>query len=243
MLMLFYYSRLRGATARKPHNICYNNSMFGIEITDLIKAIGVIGVMAIIFAESGILVGFFLPGDTLLFAAGFLTSQNVMGIGVVPLILLLFISAVAGDSIGYMFGKKVGPKIFKKKDSIFFRQDYLNKAEEFYKQYGPVTIVLARFVPIVRTFAPIVGGAGKMKYQSFLIFNIIGGFLWTAGVVLLGYYAGAFFESQGINVDSLILPVVGLAMLATIASPIIHMLKDKQSRELMLSKIKKILKK
>ncbi|MGD8373476.1 MAG: VTT domain-containing protein [Candidatus Woesebacteria bacterium] len=217
--------------------------MFGIEITDLIKAVGVIGVMAIIFAESGILAGFFLPGDTLLFAAGFLTSQNALGIDVAPLILLLFVSAVAGDSVGYMFGKKVGPKIFKKKDSIFFKQDYLNKAEDFYKQYGPITIVLARFVPIVRTFAPVLGGVGKMKYRSFLVFNVIGGFLWTAGVVLLGYYAGAFFESQGINVDSLILPVVGLAMLLTLASPIVHMIKDKQSRELTLSKIKKLFKK
>lgn len=217
--------------------------MFGIEITELIKTVGVLGVMAIIFAESGILVGFFLPGDTLLFAAGFLASQNILGIDVFMLVILLFASAVVGDSVGYLFGKKVGPKIFNRKDSLFFRQDYLNKAEDFYKHYGPITILLARFVPIVRTFAPIVGGVGKMKYQTFLAFNLIGGFIWTAGVTYLGYYLGSFFESQGINVDSLILPVVGLAMLITLISPIAHLLKDKKSRAQVAKRFRNLFKK
>lgn len=217
--------------------------MLGIEITELIKTIGVLGIMAIIFAESGILVGFFLPGDTLLFAAGFLASQNILGIDVFTLVILLFASAVVGDSVGYLFGKKVGPRIFNKKDSLFFRQDYLNKAEDFYKHYGSITILLARFVPIVRTFAPIIGGVGKMKYQTFLIFNLIGGFLWTAGVTYLGYYLGSFFESQGINVDSLILPVVGLAMLITLISPIAHLLKDKKSRAQAVKRFRNLFKK
>lgn len=220
-------------------SICYNTIMlFGVELTDLIRAVGVLGLMAIVFAESGLLIGFFLPGDTLLFAAGFLASQDALGISVHLLVVLLFVAAVAGDSVGYWFGHRVGRRIFRRQDSLLFHQDNLRRAEDFYKKYGPITILLARFVPLVRTFAPIVAGVGKMHYQTFLLFNLIGGFLWAVGLTYLGYFAGAFFEAHGIDVDHFILPVVGFAMLVTIISPLIHLVRNRKSRQQLVKRLR-----
>lgn len=212
--------------------------LFGMELTEFIRAVGVLGIMAVIFAESGLLIGFFLPGDTLLFTAGFLASQGVFGISVHALAGLLFLAAITGDSVGYAFGRRVGPRIFRKQDSLLFHQDNLRRAEAFYEKYGSITIVLARFVPLVRTFAPIVAGVGNMNYRTFLIFNFIGGFLWAIGLTYLGYFAGAWFEAHGIDIDHLILPVVGLAMLITLLSPIVHILQNKKSRELIMRKLR-----
>jgi membrane-associated protein len=212
--------------------------LFGVELTDLIRAVGVLGLMAIVFAESGLLIGFFLPGDTLLFAAGFLASQDALGISVHLLVVLLFVAAVAGDSVGYWFGHRVGRRIFRRQDSLLFHQDNLRRAEDFYKKYGPITILLARFVPLVRTFAPIVAGVGKMHYQTFLLFNLIGGFLWAVGLTYLGYFAGAFFEAHGIDVDHFILPVVGFAMLVTIISPLIHLVRNRKSRQQLVKRLR-----
>lgn len=216
--------------------------LFGIELTELIRTVGVFGIMAIVFAESGLLIGFFLPGDTLLFTAGFLASQDVLGISVHWLAALLFLAAVTGDSVGYAFGRRVGRRIFRKPDSILFHQENLQRAERFYEKYGAVTVVLARFVPLVRTFAPIVAGVGKMHYQNFLIYNLLGGFLWAVGLTYLGYFAGAWFESHGIDIDHLILPVIGLAMLITVASPLVHILQNRESRELFAKKIRNLFK-
>ena len=212
--------------------------LFGIELTELIRAVGVLGIMGIVFAESGLLIGFFLPGDTLLFTAGFLASQDVLGVNVHVLAGLLFVSAVVGDSVGYTFGRRVGRRIFRRKESVLFHQDNLMRAEKFYEQHGSITIMLARFVPLVRTFAPIVAGVGKMHYQTFLIFNLAGALLWAVGLTYLGYFAGAFFESHGIDIDHLILPVIGLAMLVTVLSPLIHILKDKESRDAFMQKMR-----
>lgn len=211
--------------------------MFGIEIEPLIRAIGVLGIIAIIFAETGLLVGFFLPGDTLLFAAGILTHQGVLGVNIHLLVLLLFVAAVAGNTLGYFFGKKVGPRIFKKPDALFFNHDNLQRAEKFYKKYGTITIILARFVPVVRTFAPVVAGVGSMPYKTFQTYNVIGGLLWIASVTYLGYYGGAWLESKGIDVDALVLPVIALAVLLTLLSPIVHIVRDKEAREIFLKKL------
>ncbi|MBL8159173.1 DedA family protein [Candidatus Saccharibacteria bacterium] len=211
----------------------------GVELTELIRAVGIFGLMAIVFAESGILLGFFLPGDTLLFTAGFLAHQGVLGVSVEMLAGLLFLSAVVGDSVGYAFGKRVGPRIFRKEDSLFFHREYIERAEKFYEKYGAITIVLARFVPVVRTFAPVVAGVGRMNYSRFLAFNVIGGLLWAVGLVYLGYYAGEFFESRGIEIDHFILPIIGLAMLITVASPLTHLLSNKKSRAQLTSKLKR----
>jgi len=211
--------------------------LFGLELEDVIKTVGVLGVAAIIFAESGLLVGFFLPGDTLLFTAGFLAQQGVITTNVHLLVGILFLAAVAGDNVGYMFGKRVGRRIFRKPDSLLFHQENLERAEKFYDKYGPITIVIARFVPLVRTFAPIVAGVGKMHYTRFLVFNLLGGGLWAAGVTYLGYFGGSFLEHRGIEVDHLILPIIAIAMGITLISPLYHIIKEPKSRAIVLRKL------
>lgn len=209
-----------------------------LNIEEIIRTIGVLGIAAIVFAESGLLVGFFLPGDSLLFAVGFLASQGVVETNLVGLISLLFIAAVIGDSVGYSIGLRFGRRLFKRPDSLFFNHKNLERAENFYEKYGPITIILARFTPLVRTFAPTVAGIAKMKYSTFLTYNVIGGALWTSSITLLGYYGGAFLESRGINVEALVLPIILLAILITLASPVYHILKDPSSREILLKKLK-----
>lgn len=147
-------------------------------------------ILLIVFAESGLLIGFFLPGDSLLFTAGFFASQNIMGLSLLPLLIGVFLAAVIGDSVGYTMGKRFGPKIFKKEESLLFKPKYIKQAQDFYELHGGKTIIIARFVPIVRTFAPIVAGVGEMKYPRFLAYNVIGGFIWSFGFILLGFMLG-----------------------------------------------------
>lgn len=154
----------------------------------IIKTLGLLGVVAIVFAESGLFFGFFLPGDSLLFTAGFLASQGL--ISIYWLLILCFIAAVIGDNIGYFFGRKVGPMIFNKEDSLFFHKKHINRAQDFYNKYGKKTIFLARFIPIIRTFVPIVAGVAGMEYKTFFRFNVIGGFVWTWGMLGTGYILG-----------------------------------------------------
>lgn len=215
--------------------------LFGLNLEEVIATVGVIGVAAIIFAESGLLIGFFLPGDTLLFTVGLLAHQGTIGMNVHLLIAVLFVAAVLGDNVGYMFGKRVGRRIFNKPDSILFHQDNLQRAESFYEKYGPITIVLARFVPIVRTFAPIVAGVGKMKYKRFLAYNLAGGLLWTAGITYVGYFGGAFLEARGIEIDHLVLPIIGLAMAITLISPLYHIIREPSARKIIKNKLHRLL--
>lgn len=210
--------------------------LFGMELTELISAVGVLGIAAIVFAESGLLIGFFLPGDTLLFTAGFLAHQGLLG-NVHVLVALLFAAAVIGDSVGYSIGRRFGRRLFKKQDSLLFKKENLVHAEKFYERYGPITIVIARFVPVVRTFAPMVAGIGNMTYKRFVLYNVVGGLLWTAGITYLGYFGGAFLEERGIEVDHLILPVIAAAVLLTLISPLWHIIQDKKSRAMLLQKL------
>ena len=172
------------------------------------------GLFLIVFAESGIMIGFFLPGDSLLFVAGFLSSvgEQAGKVAVMPNIAIVsigcWIAAVAGDQVGYMFGHRVGPALFKRPDSRLFKQKYLRKSEEFFEVHGSKTIILARFVPVVRTFAPIVAGAGKMRYRTFFSYNIIGGFLWAVGMTQLGYWLGQKFPSLGESIDKVVIVIV-----------------------------------
>ena len=158
------------------------------DLLKILPTIGYLGIFAIVFAESGLFIGFFLPGDSLLFTAGFLASQGIFDIRI--LAFLCFIGAVAGDSVGYWFGHKVGRKLFQKKDSLLFHKDNLMKAEKFYEQHGKKTIVIARFMPMIRTFAPIVAGIGSMDYKTFISYNVFGGLIWGVGLTLAGYYLG-----------------------------------------------------
>ncbi|HJU80426.1 MAG TPA: VTT domain-containing protein [Acidimicrobiia bacterium] len=171
---------------------------------NLLVTFGTIGLFLIVFAESGLFFGFFFPGDSLLFTAGLFAAQGTLNL---PLILVgCFIAAVAGDQVGYVFGQRVGPALFKRPDSRLFKQEYVERARAFFEKHGPKTIVLARFVPIVRTFAPILAGVGRMQYRTFVSYNLIGGFLWAVGVTLLGYWLGNLIP----DIDAYLLPIVAL---------------------------------
>jgi membrane-associated protein len=157
----------------------------------LISAFGVLGILAIVFAESGLLIGFFLPGDSLLFTAGLLVAGgNYLHLPLWLLCLLGAAAAVAGDQVGYGFGRGFGPSLFRRPDSRLFKQENLSRARDFFDRYGARSIVLARFVPIVRTFTPIVAGAARMHYRTFVLYNVAGGALWVGGVTTLGYFLG-----------------------------------------------------
>ncbi len=185
----------------------------------LITTLGTLGVIAIIFLETGAFFGFFLPGDSLLFTAGFLASQGYVSL---PWLLAgTFVAAIVGDSVGYAFGRKIGPKLFSKQDSIFFNKEYITRAQEFYEKHGKKTIIFARFMPIVRTFAPIIAGVGKMEYRSFIIFNIVGAFIWTWGMLWLGYGLGSLIP----NPDRYIIPVVIIIVLVSSFPAIKEILK------------------
>jgi len=180
----------------------------------LISTVGTAGVIGIIFVETGLLIGFFFPGDSLLFTAGFLASQGYVSM---PWLLFgTFVAAIIGDSVGYAFGRKVGPSIFKREDSVIFNKKYIARAQEFYEKHGKKTIILARFMPVIRTFAPIVAGIGTMNYRTFLTYNIIGAFVWTWGMLWLGYGLGALIP----NADKYILPIVAIIILTT-AGPVV----------------------
>lgn len=191
----------------------------------IIKTVGYIGLFAIVFAESGLLIGFFLPGDSLLFTAGFLASQGLLDI--IPLLVVLFAAAVLGDNVGYAFGHKMGPRIFKRRDSIIFSHDHLQRSEDFYAKHGAKTIVLARFVPVVRTFAPILAGVGKMHYRTFLVYNLAGGALWSIGLTLAGYFLGRSIP----DIDKYLLPIIAGIVFISVAPGLIHLFKDAQQRQ------------
>jgi membrane-associated protein len=168
------------------------------DLVKLIESLGYAGIAAIVFAESGLFFGFFLPGDSLLLTSGLLASRGILNIYI--LIPLIFTAAVLGDNVGYWFGKQVGPPIFNRPNSRLFKQKNLTRARSFYEQHGAVTIVAARFVPFIRTFAPIVAGAVSMNYRTFVVFNLLGGILWGIGVTLMGLLLGIWFGNiEGID--------------------------------------------
>lgn len=198
-------------------------ALLHLDIKQLVESFGYIGLFAIIFAESGLLIGFFLPGDSLLFTAGFLASQDILNIYV--LVPLLFIAAVTGDSVGYTFGHKVGRKLFTKEDSIFFHKKHLLKAQKFYEKHGGKTITIARFLPVVRTFAPIVAGIGNMEYKRFLMYNVLGGFLWAVCLPLAGYFLGNLIPS----VDKYLIPIILAIVILSVLPTAWHLIKERNA--------------
>jgi membrane-associated protein len=178
----------------------------------LIQTFGLIGLLAIVFAESGLLVGFFLPGDSLLFTAGLLSATTDLLPPLVVIAPLVVVAAIVGDQVGYVIGAKAGPRIFHRPDSRFFKQEYVDKAYAYFDRYGGRTIVLARFVPIVRTFAPVVAGVSRMRYRTFVTYNVVGGLLWGAGVTTLGYYLGQV-QFVADNVEPIIIGIVILSVI------------------------------
>jgi len=211
--------------------------MFNIESIVSGGAISILFIAGIVFAESGLLIGFFLPGDSLLFGAGLAASQGK--ISLFWLIITVIIAAIVGDNVGYSIGRRAGPRIFKKKDGILFRQEYLQKSEEFYEKHGGKTIILARFTPIVRTFAPVVAGAGKMSREKFMFYNVIGGVLWGGGITLLGYFIGNRIPHLDRYIETVIIGVMVLSLALAFG----HVLKDPKTRALVMEKIKSGLRK
>ncbi len=201
-------------------------------IIHMITGFGVAAILLVVFAESGLLIGFIFPGDSLLFTAGYMVQQGILNFGGTTIdihifAILVFLAAVAGDSVGYSFGRKVGRKLFERDNSRFFKKKYLVQTEAFYAKHGSLTNVLARFVPVVRTFAPIVAGASEMHYRTFLLFNLIGGFLWSSIFVYLGYYAGEFLTRAGINIEIAALIIIFLS----VSPMIVHALRQENTRK------------
>ncbi|MEK7084913.1 MAG: VTT domain-containing protein [Patescibacteria group bacterium] len=194
-------------------------ALLGWDLVALVKTAGYAGLFGIVFAESGLFIGFFLPGDSLLFTAGFLASQGFLNIWI--LAPLVFIAAILGDSVGYAFGKKVGPAIFRKEESLLFHKDHIERARLFYEKHGGMTLVLARFLPIIRTFAPILAGVGRMRYGTFVLYNIIGAALWSLGLSMLGYYLGSAFP----DVDRYLIPIIIAIILLSALPTIIKLIK------------------
>lgn len=195
-----------------------------LDVVHIIESGGLLLIGLIVFAESGLLVGFFLPGDTLLFTAGFFAAQGKLSL--FWLIMTIITAAVVGDNVGYSIGKRMGRRIFSRKDSLFFRHDNIIKAELFYKKHGGKTVILARFVPVIRTFAPLVAGVGDMSRKKFFAYNVVGAVTWGAGITLLGYFLGSRIP----NIEAYILPVLAAASLLTFGPTIWHLFKDERIR-------------
>ncbi|MBI3627295.1 MAG: VTT domain-containing protein [Candidatus Sungbacteria bacterium] len=193
------------------------------DLRHIIEISGYLGIFIIVFAESGLLIGFFLPGDSLLFTAGLLASQGYLSFGLLAFVAVT--GAILGDSTGYWFGEKVGPRIFKREDSLFFKKKNLARAHAFYQQHGGKALVYARFMPVIRTLAPIVAGVGDMEYRKFILFNAIGGILWGLGLSFLGYYVGATIP----NADNYLLLIIGAIVVISVAPPLVQFLRSQRN--------------
>jgi len=189
----------------------------------LIKTFGYLGLFAAVFAESGLFIGFFLPGDSLLFTAGILASQGLLSIWV--LLALLLIAAVLGDNFGYAFGRRLGPRLFSREDSRFFHKKHLDRAQTFYARYGKATLIIARFTPIVRTFAPIVAGAGKMRYPTFFAYNVVGAFIWVLFNTLLGYFLGKAVPS----IERYIIPILVIIIVLSFLPAVFQFMRERKA--------------
>jgi membrane-associated protein len=195
------------------------------DILPLIQTIGLLGIFFFAFAESGIFLGFFLPGDSLLFTAGVMAAAGYFNITI--LFLGCFVAAILGDSFGYWFGGKIGPKIFSKPDSFFWNHKNLEKTAEFFRKHGNKTITLARFMPIVRTFAPILAGVGKMNYKTFLFWNVLGAMFWSGGLIFSGYFLG----NQIKDIDQFILPIILVIIFLSVLPILFHLFKTRRENK------------
>lgn len=209
-----------------------------VSVDKIFSAGGMIGLGLTVCAETGLLAGFFLPGDTLLFAAGFFAAQDRLNL--IMTILTLFVAAVVGSMVGYEIGRRNGHKLFKKTDSILFHKDNITKAQEFFRRHGGKTVILARFVPIVRTLSSPLAGMGHMPYGRFMFYNIAGAMLWAPSITLVGFWAGKTLGHY-INIDHYILPAALLATFATFGVSFLHLLRDPVSRERLKQKLQELL--
>lgn len=197
----------------------------GEHLVELIKAIGTLGIFGMVFCETGLLIGVFLPGDSVLFTAGFLASQGFLNIYV--LIPTIFVAAVLGDNAGYLWGHKLGHRIFNREDSVIFHKDNVLKAQHFYEKYGTMALILSRYIPIVRTFAPLVAGVGKMPYKRFFLIDLISCFIWSFGLTLAGFYLIKVFPGLEKNITLVIFGIIVVSLIF----PVYHYLKNKIAKK------------
>lgn len=195
------------------------------EILNDLSPYGEIGLILIVFAETGLLVGFFLPGDSLLFTAGILANQGKLNLAVI--LIGCFVAAVVGDQLGFTIGQKTGPRLLRRPDSKLFKREYIDRTEDFFDQHGAKTIVLARFVPVVRTFAPVVAGIGRMTRRTFISFNVIGGFVWVFGVTLAGYFLA---DAIGDSIDTYLYPLIAAIIIISLIPPFLEWRKAKKRK-------------
>ena len=194
------------------------------DVESLVRVGGLVGLTAIVFAETGLLIGFFLPGDSLLVTAGLFAARG--DLEVVPMIIVLSIAAIVGDTVGYNIGARAGPKLFTRPDSLLFNRKHLITTKEFYERHGPFTIVIARFIPILRTFAPVVAGVGTMEYTRFIVYNVAGGIGWVVTTVLGGYFLGQMVP----NIHDHIHKVIAVVIVLSLLPAIIKVAKEKLKR-------------
>ena len=191
----------------------------------LIEAFGTLGLFAIVFAESGLLFGFFLPGDSLLFTAGLLASQGALNFPVI--VVGCAVAAIAGDQVGYVIGRKAGPALFRRPDSRFFHKKNVERAKAYFDKNGPRTIILARFIPVIRTFTPVVAGVGQMDYRKFVTYNVVGGILWGSGVTTAGYVLGESIP----DIDRYLLPIIGVIVMVSFIPVFLEVIKAYRNRK------------
>jgi len=194
------------------------------ELINSLTPYAEVAIWLIIFTETGLLIGFFLPGDSLLFTAGLLAGQGKLNIAL--LLPGVFIAAFVGDQLGYTIGQKIGPRLFNKPNSRFFKQEYVTHTKNFFAKHGSKTIVIARFVPVVRTFAPVLAGVGEMDRRTFVIYNLVGAFLWAVGITLLGYALG---DLVGDSIDKYLLPIIAAIILISLIPPFIEWRRAKKT--------------
>jgi membrane-associated protein len=193
---------------------------------------GLIAITAVIFAECGLLIGFFLPGDSLLFTAGFLASQHVGGLDIWVLSILCGVAAALGPLLGYWYGHIWGPRLFSREDSLLFRKHNLVRAHEFYEQHGGKALILARFMPVVRTFAPVVAGMASMDYRRFVGYTVLGAVVWAVGVTWLGYFLGSLIPDAGKYLEY----IVAVIIIVSIAPPVIHLWRERRKSNEVLTR-------
>lgn len=194
------------------------------DVNQIVQSGGLLLIALIIFAESGMMVGFFFPGDTLLLSAGILAAAGQLSL--IWAIVIIALAAIAGDNVGYHIGNKLGPRLFRKKDGLIFRHDYIMKAEHFYKKYGTKTMLVAHFIPIVRSFAPVTAGAGNMNYRQFFVFDAIGNITWATSITLFGY----FVASKIPGIEKYVEPLLICIVFATLVPTVYHAMKDPKIR-------------
>ena len=201
-------------------------------ITKIVEWFGpwaIVGVMLVIFAETGLLIGFFLPGDSLLFTLGMFVGTGAVGVHIWVAAPLVWLAAVIGNQTGYFIGRKAGPAIFNKPDSRLFKREYVERTSAFFERHGGKAVTLAQFVPIVRTFTPVIAGVGKMHYRHFITFNVLGATFWAFGITWLGYFLGSF-EWIRENIDAMILAIVFISVAPMLISAISQLMKSRRQK-------------